>query len=305
MRILVTGGAGFIASHITDAYLAAGHKLAVVDDLSRGKLEQVNGKARFFKADVRDKARLEKVFRSFRPEIVNHHAAQIDLRKSVADPAMDAMINIIGSVNVLELALKSRAKKVIFASTGGALYGEQDYFPADEDHPIRPLSPYGIAKRAVELYLFYYRAVHGLDYVSLRYSNVYGPRQDPRGEAGVVAIFAQKLWSKAAPTINGSGRQTRDYVFVGDVVAANLAALKRGVSGPFNIGTGKETTVNEIFSVLNKKIGAKAKPVHGPAKKGEQKRSVLDNRLARKVLGWKPKVNLAAGLRLTAQSFKP
>jgi UDP-glucose 4-epimerase len=305
MRILVTGGAGFIASHIVDAYLAHGHRVSVVDNLSRGKIEQVNKRARFFKADIRDQARMEKIFRTFKPEIVNHHAAQIDLRKSVADPAMDAGVNILGSLILLELARKHRVKKFIFASTGGALYGEQDYFPADENHPIRPLSPYGIAKRAVELYLFYYQAVHGMNYVSLRYSNVYGPRQDPFGEAGVVAIFAEKLWRNLQPVINGDGRQTRDYVYVGDVVEANLLALKRGLSGPFNIGTGKETSVNQIFNALKKITGAELKPLHGPAKKGEQRRSVLDSSLARKLMGWKPKVSLTEGISLTAEFFRP
>jgi len=305
MRILVTGGAGFIASHIVDAYLAHGHRVSVVDNLSRGKIEQVNKRARFFKADIRDQARMEKIFRAFKPEIVNHHAAQIDLRKSVADPAMDAGVNILGSLILLELARKHRVKKFIFASTGGALYGEQDYFPADENHPIRPLSPYGIAKRAVELYLFYYQAVHGMNYVSLRYSNVYGPRQDPFGEAGVVAIFAEKLWRNLQPVINGDGRQTRDYVYVGDVVEANLLALKRGLSGPFNIGTGKETSVNQIFNALKKITGAELKPLHGPAKKGEQRRSVLDSSLARKLMGWKPKVSLTEGISLTAEFFRP
>jgi len=305
MRILVTGGAGFIASHIVDAYLAHGHRVSVVDNLSRGKIEQVNKRARFLKADIRDQARMEKIFRTFKPEIVNHHAAQIDLRKSVADPAMDAGVNILGSLILLELARKHRVKKFIFASTGGALYGEQDYFPADENHPIRPLSPYGIAKRAVELYLFYYQAVHGMNYVSLRYSNVYGPRQDPFGEAGVVAIFAEKLWRNLQPVINGDGRQTRDYVYVGDVVEANLLALKRGLSGPFNIGTGKETSVNQIFNALKKITGAELKPLHGPAKKGEQRRSVLDSSLARKLMGWKPKVSLTEGISLTAEFFRP
>jgi len=305
MRILVTGGAGFIASHIADAYVDEGHRVAVVDNLSRGKIEQVNKRARFFKAELRDRSRMEKIFRAFKPEIVNHHAAQIDLRKSVADPALDASVNIIGSIVLLELARKHRVKKFIFASTGGALYGEQDYFPADESHPIRPLSPYGIAKRAVELYLFYYQAVHGMNYVSLRYSNVYGPRQDPFGEAGVVAIFAEKLWRNLQPIINGDGRQTRDYVYVGDVVRANLLALKPRVSGAFNISTGKETSVNQIFSALNKITGAEVKPFHGPAKKGEQRRSALDNSLARRVMGFKPKLALAEGISLTAEFFKP
>jgi len=305
VKILVTGGAGFIASNVVDAYVKAGHSVAVVDDLSRGKREQVNKKARFYKVDIRDRAALEKVFKKEKPQVVNHHAAQIDLRKSVADPAADAAVNVIGSLNLFETALQSGVQKIIFASTGGALYGEQDYFPADENHPIRPLSPYGIAKRSAELYLYYYSEVQGMKYVALRYSNVYGPRQDPHGEAGVVAIFAQKLWGGSVPNINGDGRQTRDYVFVGDVVAANVAALRKGISGPFNIGTGVETDVNEIFEHLNAIIGSKVKAVHVPAKKGEQKRSVLDNLKARKVLGWKPRVKLAEGMNLTAEFFRP
>jgi len=305
MKILVTGGAGFIGSNVVDAYVQKGHRVAVVDDLSRGKRGQVNKKARFYKADIKDKAGLEKVFKAEKPQVVNHHAAQIDLRKSVADPAMDASTNIVGSINLFELALRYGTKKIIFASTGGALYGEQDYFPADEDHPIRPMSPYGIAKRSVELYLYYYHVVHGLPSAVLRYSNVYGPRQDPFGEAGVVAIFAEKLWRHEKCVINGSGKQTRDFVFVGDVVAANLLALKKGAHGPFNIGTGVETDVNRIYQALAKSVGSKKKAVHGPAKKGEQMRSVLDNRRARKVLGWMPKVELTQGLKLTAEFFRP
>ncbi len=305
MKILVTGGAGFIASHIAEACLARGHRVVVVDDLSRGKIEQVPTKARFYRADICDLRKMEKIFRQEKPQIVNHHAAQIEVRKSVADPALDARINILGSLNLLELSLRAGVKKFILASTGGALYGEQDYFPADEKHPIRPRSPYGIAKRAVEMYLYYYRAVHGLNYVALRYSNVYGPRQDPFGEAGVVAIFCENLWRRQIPTINGAGKQTRDFVFVEDVVRANLAALKPGVSGEFNIATGIETSVNRVFALLAQAVGSKVKPVHAAAKKGEQMRSVLDYSLARKVLGWAPKVNLGQGLKLTAEYFKP
>lgn len=304
MKILVSGGAGFIGSHIVDAYISAGHKVVVVDDLSRGKKEQVNKRAKFYQANICDRKKLESVFKREKPQVINHHAAQIDVRKSVSDPAMDAQTNIIGSINLAELAVKYKSKKFIFASTGGALYGEQDYFPADECHPIRPLSPYGIAKRSVELYLYYYHKIHKLEYISLRYSNVYGPRQDPFGEAGVVAIFAQRLWRKEPVIINGTGKQTRDFVYVGDVVRANLLALKPGVIGEYNIGTGRETSVNEIYQLLASATGAKGKPIHGPAKKGEQMRSVLDARLARKVIGWKPEVKLEQGIKLTAQFFK-
>lgn len=304
MKILVSGGAGFIGSHIVDAYISAGHKVVVVDDLSRGKKEQVNKRAKFYQVNICDRKKLESVFKREKPQVINHHAAQIDVRKSVADPAMDAQTNIIGSINLAELAVKYKSKKFIFASTGGALYGEQDYFPADECHPIRPLSPYGIAKRSVELYLYYYHKIHKLEYISLRYSNVYGPRQDPFGEAGVVAIFAQRLWRKEPVIINGTGKQTRDFVYVGDVVRANLLALKPGVIGEYNIGTGRETSVNEIYQLLASATGAKGKPIHGPAKKGEQMRSVLDARLARKVIGWKPEVKLEQGIKLTAQFFK-
>lgn len=305
MKILVTGGAGFIGSNLVDAFIEKGHRVAVADDLSRGKRSQVNKKAQFYKVDIKDKAGLEKVFQAEKPQVVNHHAAQIDLRKSVADPAMDASTNIIGSINLLELALKYQARKIIFASTGGALYGEQDYFPADEDHPVRPMSPYGIAKRSVELYLYYYHVVHGLESAVLRYSNVYGPRQDPFGEAGVVAIFAEKLWRKEKCLINGSGKQTRDFVFVGDVVRANLLALKKGAHGPFNIGTGVETDVNRVYEALAEMTGSGMKPTHVPAKKGEQMRSVLDNRRAKKVMGWTPKVDLKQGMKLTAEFFRP
>jgi UDP-glucose 4-epimerase len=305
MKILVTGGAGFIGSNVADAYVQAGHRVAVADDLSRGKLSQVNQQAKFFKVNIKDRKALEKVFKAVRPQVLNHHAAQIDLRKSVADPAMDASTNIIGSINLFELALKYGVKKIIFASTGGALYGEQDYFPADEGHPVRPMSPYGIAKRSVELYLYYYQVVHGLKSVVLRYSNVYGPRQDPFGEAGVVAIFAEKLWRNEKCVINGSGKQTRDFVYVGDVVHANLLALREKTAGAFNIGTGVETDVNRIYEELARSTGSKLKAAHGPAKKGEQMRSVLDHRLAKKVLGWKPEVRLSRGIKLTAQFFKP
>lgn len=303
MKILVTGGAGFIGSNIVDAYLAAGHEVFVLDDLSSGFVENLSPKANFFQMDVRD-PKIEKIFEEHRFDVVNHLAAQMDVRKSVADPVFDATVNVVGTLNVMENCLKYGVGKVIFSSTGGAIYGEQDYFPADEKHPTRPLSPYGIAKLAVEKYLFYYNAVHGIRYVVLRYANVFGPRQNPHGEAGVVAIFTSKLLKGEEPVINGDGKQTRDYTFVGDVVRANVLALDYDKSDIFNIGTGKETDVNVLFRKLRDAVGSKAEEKHGPAKAGEQLRSVIDYSKARKTLGWEPKVGLDEGIDLTVKFFR-
>lgn len=302
-KVLVTGGAGFIASHIADRYISEGYDVVVVDDLSSGKVENLNPKAVFYKIDIRDKG-ISAIFEKERPEIVNHHAAQMDVRRSVADPVFDAEVNILGMLNLLQNSVRYGAKKFVFASSGGAVYGEQDIFPAPESHQTNPVSPYGISKLAGEKYLFYYKEVHGLDYVALRYANVYGPRQNPHGEAGVVAIFTTKLLKGEQPVINGDGRQTRDYVYVRDVVEANWQATIRDFCGPVNIGTGVETDVNELFMNLVKLTGSDAKEVHGPAKAGEQKRSVIDNRKASDVLGWRPKVELDEGLRETVEFFK-
>lgn len=302
-KVLVTGGAGFIASHIADRYISEGYDVVVVDDLSSGKVENLNPKAVFYKIDIRDKG-ISAIFEKERPEIVNHHAAQMDVRRSVADPVFDAEVNILGMLNLLQNSVRYGAKKFVFASSGGAVYGEQDIFPAPESHQTNPVSPYGISKLAGEKYLFYYKEVHGLDYVALRYANVYGPRQNPHGEAGVVAIFTTKLLKGEQPFINGDGKQTRDYVYVRDVVEANWQATIRDFCGPVNIGTGVETDVNELFMNLVKLTGSDAKEVHGPAKAGEQKRSVIDNRKASDVLGWKPKVELDEGLRETVEFFK-
>jgi len=303
LNILVTGGAGFIGSHVADAYISAGHRVIIVDDLSIGVVENVNPKARFYKIDIRDKE-LDKVFQDEKIDVVNHHAAQMDVRRSVADPTFDASVNIIGTLNILENCLKYGVRKIIFASTGGAVYGEQDYFPADENHPTRPLSPYGITKLAVEKYLFYYQAVHGINYVILRYTNVYGPRQNPHGEAGVVAIFTSKLLKGEQPIINGDGKQTRDYVYVGDVVRANLLALDYNSSDTFNVCTGIETDVNTLFKKLNAIVGTNSAEYHGPAKAGEQLRSVCDYQKIRRTLGWEPQVTLDDGLRKTVEFFK-
>lgn len=303
MRILVTGGAGFIGSNIVDAYLAAGHEVFVVDDLSSGFIENLSPKAKFFEMDIRD-PKIEKIFEENEFDVMNHLAAQMDVRKSVADPVFDATVNVVGTLNLLENCKKHGVKKVIFSSTGGAIYGEQDYFPADEKHPTRPLSPYGIAKLAVEKYLFFYNAVYGLDYVVLRYANVFGPRQNPHGEAGVVAIFTSKLLKGEEAVINGNGKQTRDYTFVADVVRANVLALDYDKSDIFNIGTAKETDVNVLFGKLREAAGVAAEEKHGPAKAGEQMRSVIDYGKAKDSLGWEPRVSLDEGIGLTVKYFR-
>ncbi len=300
---MVTGGAGFIGSNIVDAYLAAGHEVFVLDDLSSGSVENLSPKANFFHMDIRD-LQIERVFEEHRFDVVNHLAAQMDVRKSVADPVFDATVNVVGTLNVMENCLKHGVGRVIFSSTGGAIYGEQDYFPADEGHPTRPLSPYGIAKLAVEKYLFYYNAVQGINYVVLRYANVFGPRQNPHGEAGVVAIFTSKLLKGEDAVINGDGRQTRDYTYVGDVVRANVLALDYDKSDIFNIGTAKETDVNTIFRKLRDSVGTGAEEKHGPAKAGEQQRSVIDYSKAKRILGWEPRVSLDEGIDLTVKYFR-
>ncbi len=303
MNILVTGGAGFIGSHIVDAYVSDGHHVVVIDDLSSGVRENVNPKAEFHQLDIRS-GEVEQVFRNHKFDIVNHHAAQMDVRRSVADPKFDASVNVIGGLNILESVRQYGVNKIIFSSTGGAIYGEQDYFPADEDHPVRPLSPYGITKLVTEKYLFYYKEVHGIGHVVLRYANVYGPRQNPHGEAGVVAIFAKKMLQGESPLINGDGKQTRDYTYVGDVVNASVLALKYQGSNIFNIGTGIETDVNELFHVLRGWLRPDCPEHHGPGKQGEQRRSVISSKKIEKELGWKPRVDLSEGLRLTAEYFK-
>lgn len=305
MKILVTGGAGFIGSQVADRYLTEGHEVIVVDDLSTGKTKNINPKARFYHLDICHPD-LENIFINENPEVVNHHAAQIDVRKSVANPVFDARVNILGMINLLEKSLKYGVKRFIFASSGGAIYGEQPEGtpPPDEDTPLRPVSPYGVAKAAGELYLYYYQIMQGLNYVALRYGNVYGPRQDPFGEAGVVAIFTKKLLSGDQPLINGDGTQTRDYVFVEDVVEANVRALDFSISGAFNIGTGIETNVNQLFRMLVEITGKSVAEIHGPPKPGEQKRSVLNCQKAHNLLKWKPKVSLVDGLRQTVEYFK-
>ncbi len=305
MRILVTGGAGFIGSHTVDALVAAGtHEVSVLDGLSSGKREQVSPAARFYEADLRNAEAILPILEREKPEVIYHLAAQMDVRRSVADPALDAGINLVGFLNVMEAARRNGLRRVVFASTGGAIYGEQEQFPCDEGHPRRPVSPYGVAKLATEAYLFFYKVQYGVDYVALRYANVYGPRQDPHGEAGVVAIFCGRMLGSMPSTIFGDGEQTRDYIFVGDVARANVAALGAKASDAFNIGTGVETSVNQLYRSLASAAGLKTPPSYAPARPGEQRRSVISPARAGQVLGWRPEVTLDDGLERTFKFFK-
>ena len=303
MKILVTGAAGFIASQIADAFIEEGHQVVIVDDLSTGYEKNINPKAKFVKANICDKS-LEKLFETEKFDVVNHHAAQMDVRRSVKDPEFDATTNILGTINLLQNCVKFGVKKFMFASTGGAVYGEQDYFPADEKHNQQPKSPYGISKLAVEKYLYFYHSEHKLNYTILRYANIYGPRQNPFGEAGVVAIFSTKLLKGEQPIINGHGKQTRDYVFVGDVVKANLLGLKDEVSDVYNIGTGIETDVNQLFHFINNITRANKEEKHGPTAAGEQLRSVITSDKLFNKFGWRPSTKLEDGLKVTVEFFK-
>jgi len=303
MRIVVTGGAGFIASNITDAYIERGHEVHIFDDFSTGQRANVNPKAALHQIDIADRQSSQLIER-IKPDLLSHHAAQMDVRYSVADPTFDARVNILGFINLLEGCKNAGVKKIIFASSGGAVYGEQESFPAPESHVTQPASPYGVSKRTGELYLSYYHQNFNLPYIALRYANVYGPRQSSKGEAGVVAIFLSQLLTGKTPVINGDGKQTRDYVYVGDVVAANVAALESDFVGPINIGTGVETDVMTIYNHLCVAIGARLHAQYGPAKTGEQRRSCIDNRRAGEVLGWRPQVALSEGLKRTAAYYR-
>jgi len=300
-RILVTGGAGFIGSHIVEVLLDAGHQVAVLDNLSTGKRENLSQKVAFYEADITDKEAIKKVFRDFKPEIVDHHAAQISVNRSVREPDFDAYQNIIGSINLLEASAQHGVERFIFASTGGALYGDAPRIPSSEDTLVLPLAPYGIAKASVEHYIRFFSTEHKIDTVVLRYANVYGPRQDPHGEAGVVAIFSLKTMAGENLTVYGNGKQTRDFVFVKDVARANLAAVD-AKPGVFNVGTGEETSVNDLvkaFQTINPNLEAQ----YLEARSGEVFRSALDASKAAKVLGWKPIVRLIDGIKETYNWF--
>jgi len=302
MKILVTGGAGFIGSHLVDKLIDHGDQVVVIDNLSTGRKENLNPKATFYGFDICSPD-IVGIFQKEKPEIVFHLAAQISVRFSVEDPANDAKTNIIGSINVLENAKKYGIKKFIFASTGGVMYGDADIIPTPETYVARPLCPYGICKLSVEHYLDYYEKVFGLRYAALRFGNVYGPRQNEKGEAGVVAIFCGKMIAGLECLINGDGKQTRDYVYVKDIVAAAIAAMSDAVAGVYNIGTGKETDVNAIFAKLKKITGSRIEKIHGPVKKGEHRRGCLNSAKAAKDFGWWPKYDLDAGLKETAGWF--
>ena len=304
MNILVTGGAGFIGSHVVDAFVGAGHRVAIVDDVSTGKRARVHPAARLHVMDLRSD-RLAEVFESERPEVVAHLAAQAAVRRSVSDPIFDAGVNIMGSLNLLDCCRRFGVARVIYSSSGGAGYGDTEVLPTPEEHPTQPASPYGITKVAVEMYLRAWGPLVAIRGISLRYANVYGPRQDPEGEAGVVAIFCNRLLTGKAPIINGDGEQTRDYVYVEDVAAANLRALEHPeVVGCVNIGTGIETSVNELYRTLTRVAGLEVAAEHGPAKPGEQRRSCLDPALAKRCLGWTPSVPLGEGLLRTLAFFQ-
>jgi len=300
MRILVTGGAGFIGSHVADAYLKAGHRVAVVDALVSAGGNRAPAGAGFYPVDIRSRE-LADVFREERPEVVSHHAAQANLRRSIEDPAGDAEVNVLGTLRLLDLAVRHKTKQVIFASTGGALYGEPRSIPVSEDDPILPLAPYGFHKYLGEQYLGYYRRVHGLEATVLRYANVYGPRQDPSTEAGVISIFADAMLAGRAPVIFGDGTQTRDFVYVGDVAEANVRALGRSIAVPVHISTGVETSVNDLAARLVALTGTAVRPTNGPAIPGEVHRIALGIDRAEAVLGWRARTSLEEGLRRTVE----
>jgi UDP-glucose 4-epimerase len=303
MKICVTGGAGFIGSHIVDKFIELGNSVTVIDNLSTGKMENVNKNAKFIELDINDEA-IHKIFEEEKFDVVCHQAAQMNVRFSVDNPTEDAKTNIIGSLNLYEACKNTGVKKIIFASSGGTIYGEQIYFPADEEHPTNPCSPYGIAKLANEKYLYYYSVSYGIKIVSLRYGNVYGPRQNPKGEAGVVAIFIGKMLTGEQPVINGDGLITRDYIYIDDVVKANVCALDDKIVGIFNVGTGIETNVNTIFHKLKTLTNSDCEEYHGPAKIGEQRRSVISYEKLHKLCGWMPKVQFDEGLKKTVEYFK-
>jgi UDP-glucose 4-epimerase len=304
VKILVTGGAGFIGSHVVNVFIENGHEVVVVDDLSTGRRSNLNTAATFYKVDIRS-PQLAEIFEKEQPQVIDHHAAQMDVRRSVEDPLFDADVNVLGSIKLIELARKHNVQRFIYISTGGAVYGEPEYLPCDEAHPINPICPYGASKHTVEHYLYMYQELYDLNYVILRYPNVYGPRQDPHGEAGVVAIFTGQMLGGDQIVINGDGEQERDFVYVGDCARANLLALTTENSNTiFNLGYGKGTTINEIYKNLKNITGYELSAKHGPAKVGETRRIFLEASKAEKKLDWKPTVGLEAGLSETVEYFR-
>ncbi len=304
MKILVTGGAGFIGSHIVEAYLAAGHEVAIVDDLSAGFERNVPAGVRLHRADIRDREAMERVFTGERPEVLNHQAARANVRESFEKPIEYADVNVCGSLNLLEMARRHGVRKVIYASTGGACYGEPERVPVPETHAVNPLDPYGASKHHVEHYLFLYKANFGLDYTTLRYPNVYGPRQNPHGEAGVVAIFTGLMLGGREPVVNGDGEQERDFVHGADIARASVLALERGGGEILNLGSGVGTTVNTIYALLAEATGFTGARRAGPPKQGEVRRIFLDATRAREVLSWRPEIPLRDGIASTVAYFR-
>ena len=303
-KILVTGGAGFIGSHVVDLFLDRGFEVIILDDLSTGRASNINPNAKFYQMDIRDPG-IRKVFEIERPDYISHHAAQMDVRRSVAQPLFDADVNILGSINLIECAKEFSVKHFIYISSGGAAYGEPERLPCDEAHPVNPICQYGASKHTVEHYLFMYHINYGMDYTVLRYPNVFGPRQDPNGEAGVVAIFTGKMLANEPVTINGDGEQTRDFVYVGDCAYANyLAVTVPHQAGIYNIGWGRPTSINEIFTTLAKVTAYPHQVSYGPAKVGETRHIYLDATKAGSDLGWSPTLNLEAGLEMTVAYFR-
>jgi UDP-glucose 4-epimerase len=305
VRILVTGGAGFIGSHVADGFRALGHEVAVVDDLSAGSRANVDPAIKLYERDIRDDA-LDQVFAEFRPDVVDHHAAQSNVPASVHDPVHDASVNVLGGLNLLRLAAQYEVKKFIYISSGGAMYGEPDPsdLPVKENAPVRPLSPYGASKQALEAWLGVYKRTFNVDYTILRYANIYGPRQGIREEGAVVAVFATRMAKNQTVTIDGTGQQTRDFVYVGDCVTANIAALERGSGEAFNIGTGHETSIQEVYEAMCEVAGYGQPPNYGPARKGDVVRIVLDPSFADRELGWQARMPLFDGLAQTYAFFR-
>jgi UDP-glucose 4-epimerase len=305
VKILVTGAAGFIGSHVADTYIAAGHDVAILDDLSRGSLSNVNPQARFYRGDIRDRNFVEHVFSTEKPEIVNHHAAQMNVRQAVEDPVFDATVNILGSIHLLAASVAHSVSRFVYISSAGAVYGEPKHLPVPEDHPIDPIAPYGITKHTIEHYLFTYAFLYDLPYVVLRYGNVYGPRQSSKGEAGVVAIFSEQMLAGIRPSIWGDGSKVRDYVYVEDVAQANLLALEKGTGEIFNIAEGRPTTDYEVFRRIRDALGIQGlEPEYAARRPGEVDRIYLDISKAKSLLGWQPRVSFEEGSLRTVRHFQ-
>jgi UDP-glucose 4-epimerase len=304
MRILVTGGAGFIGSHVVDAFLADGHEVAILDNLSSGFEHNLNPAARFYHADLTQEEDVHRVFGDFQPEVVSHHAAQIDVRRSVLDPLYDAGVNILGSLHLLQAASQAGTRKILYASTGGAVYGEPVALPADETHPVSPESPYGVSKHTVEHYLYLWRKLEGVDYTVLRYPNVFGPRQNPHGEAGVNAIFIALMCEGKTPVIFGDGEQVRDYLYVSDAAAANRLALAKGSGEVLNLGWGRPISVNHIFRTLRDLLDFPGEARREPRRPGEVEKITLAAGLAERVLGWRPEISFEEGLARTVAWYR-